>query len=706
MTLGPIGFVEALSIGTVEFVSPDEIKVLLDIDAPSSVALNTGTPCRFPQVNSYVIIPNDEGFVVGRVGWLAVERSPYPKRDGMRDFGLVDLPYPSRRMSLNPLGMLRRASDSESGHEYRFERGVNAFPSIGDTVLLPTQRQLHSIVASGRNRRVKIGTSPLAGNADVYVDPDRLFGRHLAVLGNTGSGKSCSVAGLIRWSLEAAAERSRAPNARFIVLDPNGEYAKAFSSDTGALSPRVFGVDSTGIESRRLQVPIWFWDSDEWTAFAQASDRTQRPTLICALRAVRNGSIELSESRRQDMRRYLGTIVTILQAEMSSGSPWGSYPKPMAFCKKIETWNLALRNGCCFDVREQAALDRLADTIDELVRARSGQYPKYDFSKPEIDDLLMKSREAHAVFGGNCEDLALFDADTPRPFNGDSLLRSLEANSEMLRVSEYVETMLIRIRTMLADTRMQSVVSGAEGITLDEWLTDYIGSNLAEDGSISIIDLSLVPSDIVHIIAAIAARMVFEALYRYRSLNAEHKTLPTILVMEEAHNFVRRYGEGSETQNPASVCCRVFERIAREGRKFGLGLVLSSQRPSELSPTVLSQCNTFLIHRISNDRDQDLVGRFVPDSLRGLLRDLPTLPARHAILLGEASELPILVRMNELPEYQQPQSENPAFWDVWTGEEGRKVDWKLIADEWQGQAKVSGTANENAVDAAEQDCPF
>ena len=103
------------------------------------------------------------------------------------------------------------------------------------------------------------------------------------------------------------------------------------------------------------------------------------------------------------------------------------------------------------------------------------------------------------------------------------------------------------------------------------------------------------------------ARIVFEALQRYVKLNGV--ALPTVLVMEEAHTFIKRYREEVENQDAAGICCQVFERIAREGRKFGLGLVLSSQRPSELSPTVLSQCNTFILHRISNDRDQDLVHR-------------------------------------------------------------------------------------------------
>ena len=224
-------------------------------------------------------------------------------------------------------------------------------------------------------------------------------------------------------------------------------------------------------------------------------------------------------------------------------------------------------------------------------------------------------------------------------------------------------------------------------MTLVQWLTDYVGSNDSENGCVSVIDLSLVPTEVVHVVTAVIARIVFEALQRYVKLNGV--ALPTVLVMEEAHTFIKRYREDVENQEAAGICCQVFERIAREGRKFGLGLVLSSQRPSELSPTVLSQCNTFLLHRISNDRDQDLVHRLVPDTLKGLLRELPSLPSQSAILLGWASELPILVKMNDLPKMQQPRSDDPDFWGVWLGadDEGkltsRETAWERIAQDWQ-----------------------
>ena len=245
----PIANAESLQIGSVDFVSPDEIKVILDLDAPNDVALNSGVPRPFPRINSYVLIASEGGYLVSQIEWITIERSQFPKRRGMQDFGILDLPYPLRKMSVVPLGILKESVGDTAGKiEYEFERGIEVFPTVGDPVLIPTQTQLKAIVESGSNRRVNIGISPLAGNAVVSVDPDRLFGRHLAVLGNTGSGKSCSVAGLIRWSIESAKKEQSAPNTRFIVLDPNGEYTKSFD---GLANVRVYGAEKNealGIE--------------------------------------------------------------------------------------------------------------------------------------------------------------------------------------------------------------------------------------------------------------------------------------------------------------------------------------------------------------------------------------------------------------------------------------------------------------------------
>ena len=691
MNPSPFDQSNALHVGAIDFVSPREMRVAIDIDAPESIALNSGTPRAFPRVNSYLLVPVDRGLLVGQVEWMTIERSPFPKRRGLHDFGLVDLPYPLRSLRLNPLGILSERTPDQ----FIFERGAEGLPPIGAPVLLPTNLQLRAILKSTEHSRVRIGSSPIAGDADVFVDPDRLFGRHLAVLGNTGGGKSCSVAGLIRWSIEEAGQEllsgtgrsavPRNPNARFIILDPNGEYSRAFSDDDPTVQARIFRVQ-TDNDQDALTVPLWFWNYEEWCSFTQASAKTQKPTLLHALQFVREGLTEATTEANQQLRRFLQPIVTIIRKEIKSGTPWGEFPKSKSFYEKIEKWKTGLEPylNSVTATEQHDALQALVLGIDELCRPRRRTYAHHDFTLTEVKELLALASDAHSSFGGTAEDEMPLDVDSPLPFKGSSLLRAVDAAAEMLNVSEHVESLVARIRTLMADARMTPIMGGSSDVSLEDWLADYIGGDDTERRCVSIIDLSLVPSNVVHIIAAVVARIVFEALQRYVKLNSA--VLPTVLVMEEAHTFIKRYKSDVENLDAAVVCCRVFERIAREGRKFGLGLILSSQRPSELSPTVLSQCNTFLLHRISNDRDQEIVHRLVPDSLRGLLRELPLLPSQSAILLGWASELPVLLRMRHLPKTQQPRSDDPDFWDVWTHKEAREVDWAAIAKDWQSRA--------------------
>ena len=684
----PIEQGEQLRVGTVDFVSPNEIRAVLDIDSPDSVALNAGTPRNFPRVNSYVLVSCDNGYLVGQIEWLAVERSPYPKQRDIQDFGLVNLPFPQKKISLNPVGTLKRVS-KKGVDSFKFQRGSESFPSIGSAILLPTDLQLRSIVESGNNRRVVIGQSPLANNANVAVDPDRLFGRHIAVLGNTGSGKSCSVAGLIQWSLEAAMELETKPNARFIVLDPNGEYTRALGPTT-KFKGRIFKVEA-GQGENQLKVPSWFWNSAEWASFTQASPKAQLPLLKRSLRAMRNEEFELHTNLNLEVKKYLGTILVSLRADKSKGSAsLNDFPGAKNLLAKIDAWRQSLEEYQSKLTSSHPPLDQLILDIQDFCVQRSGRYPDYNAKVSAVDNLINGILLSFHNFGGNEDELFPKSEDIPVPFDGGNLVSYLEALAQENGSEQYVEYLVARIRTMLSDIRMKPITNDAEQrVDLANWLENYIGKGGEdEDGScVSIIDLSLVPNEITHLVTAVISRIIFESLQRYRRLY--NKSLPTVLVAEEAHTFIKRYRDDSENQDVAAVCCQVFEKIAREGRKFGLGMVISSQRPSELSPTVLSQCNTFLLHRISNDRDQEQVHKMVPDNLRGLLRELPSLPSQHAILMGWASELPVLVKMKSLAKEQQPHSDDPDFWDVWTrkDEDGnaveRNADWDKVVKEWQ-----------------------
>lgn len=700
----PLVHLDHLRIGTVEYVSPDNIRISVDVDAPEATALNTGRPQQFPRVHSYILISADERYLVGQVEWITIENQPFPQRRGLRDFGLIDLPYPRRKLRLNPLGTLYHNRSTE---EITFARGTELLPSVGASALLPSEDELSAIVHSGPHSRVWIGNSPIASNARILVDPSRMFGRHLAVLGNTGSGKSCSVAGIIRWSLELASAHAQQPaNARFIVLDPNGEYRNAFNGGTMP-APRVLSVGGSS-EEEPLQVPIWLWNTHEWSTFSSASEGVQRPTLERALReikAVQQGIAGVDgDTVGQNIRKYLTSRIISLRSQYED-NVFLQEPTRFGFLLKAIQREVRARES------ETSDID-LSDIGAALTSAIDSRYKSYTDNKGEFVEYFRAFDESDILpileaFGNLLEEVGGslgvtgITADQPIPFKGSDLADHIEMIGRNENRSQYLDFLVTRIRTMLADETLASIVDADTEVGLEEWLRIFLGSETDDDPCVTIVDLSLVPSDVVHLVVSVIARTLFEALQRH--MKSTGSSLPTVLVAEEAHVFVRRYRQSSEIQSGARVCCQVFERIAREGRKFGLGLVVSSQRPSELSPTVLSQCNSFLLHRISNDRDQEIVERLVPDNLRGLLRELPSLPSQSAVLLGWASELPVLVRIRDLPDSQRPRSDDPDYWGVWTRKPELPDSWGKIASEWQGSGEPAGEHRDAVADGVSEE---
>ncbi|WP_306391586.1 ATP-binding protein [Telluria beijingensis] len=684
-----------LVVGTVESVAADEIYVLLTPEAPQTTALNTGVPTIFPRLNGYVLLPNECGATVGFISWIGIDRGIHVKGRRESDLGLVDLPHPIRRMKISPLGTLATERNASNGEvQYCLRRGVSSFPSVGDQVLIPTSQQIGAIVGvSEPGRSVKIGTSP-AGACDILVDPNKLFGRHLAVLGNTGSGKSCTVAGLIHWSLEAARKSqsnsgSNNANARFLLLDPNGEYAKAFE---GSENARVF---RPGASVNALEVPAWFWNSHEWAAVSQAQPGTQRPLLNKALRNLRAG-----RSQREEVDTTISRQLHLYSSRVnayisdSSGKSYAAFPGSQEAAHCLRSLRDVMRSlaNRLDEGPEQDSLVSLAEAANAVFARRTrpgraeGEFYVNGLNVLDFEELQILCNEALQHFP-TIEHSITSGEDDPVPFDVSSFadyIDDLAADGAgNTNLSSFIAYLTLRIRSLTSNRILGPVIQARPETTLCDWLNEYLGADEAATGEVAIIDLSLVPSDATHIVVAVLARMTFEALQRYRKTHPEGKTLPTVMVLEEAHNFIKR-GKGDEdgVAAPARLCREAFEKIAREGRKFGLGLVLSSQRPSELSPTILAQCNTFLLHRIVNDSDQELVSRLVPDNVGALLRELPSLPSRQAILLGWATPVPVLVEISELSEAQRPWSDDPDFWEVWSGEVTRQVDWDVVARDW------------------------
>ena len=555
-----------------------------------------------------------------------------------------------------------------------------------------SEEELSVIIKNDSKETIAIGTAPLNGNQEVKIPVNELFGRHIAVLGNTGSGKSCTVAGLIRWSIEQTIKSNgKSPNARFIVLDPNGEYGSAF--DDLDIDVMKYKVQPMNDEEKQLRTPAWMWTSNEWASVFRASDKTQKPVLREALRTLRSAS-DVTDDANNDIinvQRRLLFLREFLKVSISLqkyiGNDKTSFGKDMK--ERIESLKYSVKKLDNDVVWKNEVIElcdkgyKIQEKYLKSFKNKDGNLVEYydPFNSQEIEEYQGKVIETINEINVD-ENISSISEDDPIEFPLKELANIVEDIAGKTSASQYVDFMTIRIKSMLKNAVLAPVIGNNQDATLLEWINGYLGTGKDDKsirGKICVIDLSLLPSEMVHLIVATISRLIFESLQRYRRFYDIE--LPTVLVMEEAHNFIHRYKD--EDYGPGKLCSQVFEKIAREGRKFGWGLIVSSQRPAELSQTVLSQCNSFIIHRIVNDRDQEMVRKMVPDNLGDILSELPSLPTRKAVILGSAIPVPTIVDINELKNDHKPRSDTPDFWSVWTGTKICPVEWQPIVREWQ-----------------------
>ncbi|WP_417535130.1 ATP-binding protein [Methylophaga sp.] len=271
-----------------------------------------------------------------------------------------------------------------------------------------------------------------------------------------------------------------------------------------------------------------------------------------------------------------------------------------------------------------------------------------------------------------------FDRDKPRPFCLDefeSHVRYIQggrinrSNHESMTNSDLakspVPSVLDKLKVLRRDTRlsfmMKCWVDNDTEIKLHKVLNQFIGAPSQAGKDIRIIDISGLPNEVAGPLTALIARLLFQ--YKVFQTQEEKEKDPILLVCEEAHRYVPDHGEAQYAAAQGAI-----RRIAREGRKYGIGLMLVSQRPADVDSTVISQCGTWVVLRLTNSADQQHVSRFLPDGLSGMVGALPILSQQEAIFVGEGAALPSRVRIRDLKEDQLPKSNTIPFAQGWASD--------------------------------------
>lgn len=291
---------------------------------------------------------------------------------------------------------------------------------------------------------------------------------------------------------------------------------------------------------------------------------------------------------------------------------------------------------------------------------------------------------------GQAESVARFDRDKPRPFSlvefENHILYAQAAriqNGAVARVtdtdfgSKGFKSILDKLAVLRRDPRIRFLMNEWEAENaprLSEIIVQLVGSNPAQDlnSSIRIVDISGLPNEVAGPLAAMLARILFQ--YKLYQTQQERENDPLLLVCEEAHRYVPDRGEAEYAAAQSAI-----RRIAREGRKYGLGLMLVSQRPADVESTVISQCNTWLVLRLTNAADQQHVARFLPDGLAGMVRSLPALAQQEALFVGEAAALPARIRIRDLAETERPRSASVSYAAGWLHERRTAAELEGVA---------------------------
>lgn len=489
----------------------------------------------------------------------------------------------------------------------RFERGISQYPTIDDEVHLVSEADLRVIYGrtDRQNHLVRVGHIAGSESIDALVDINKLVTRHSAIVGTTGSGKSTTVAGI----LNVLSDGDRFPSARIIVLDLHGEYSKALGdrSTVFRISP-----DSRNANERRLCIPFWALSFDEMlrvTFGALPSDGKARNIILERVIAAKAESLKISP------------IVGLSEDNLSADSPVPfSLNKLWHELYATEFGTFYSAKGNPLD-RANWAYEKDTDGNDLVGDADAGIASRFRKVKNIKDDL---------------EKINYIP-------DGLNIRAQLEALGSKLRVSRY--------DFLLRAGDWHPTLSGAVTKGLAALMKDWLGSPTP----ITILDLSGVPSSMTNDIIGNVLRVIYDGLFWARKLSEGGRERPLLIVMEEAHAYLNDNFDGA-----ASI---VTQRIVKEGRKYGIGAMIVSQRPSEINPTILSQCGTFFAMRLSNAADRSHVTGALSDNLEGLTNMLPILRTGEAIVLGEAVSLPMRTMIQAPPKGKRPDSQDPIVCD-------------------------------------------
>ena len=608
-------------IGAVRSISGTNVSVQLYKSLNSTISYINGNGYKIGQVGGFIKIPQGYINLYGSIVQIGADAIP----ESLRNDENVGI----RWMTVQLVG--------EGAMGQPFERGISQYPMINDEVYIVTEEDLVNIYGRQQGAEfVSVGTISGAENIPALIDVNKLISRHSAIVGSTGTGKSTTVAGLINTLIDSA----QFPSSRIILMDIHGEYGKTFKDRAN-----VFRIIPEVGTDKRLVVPYWSMSFDEFVSFVfgdvQDNDRFPLSELVLALKKL---TIEKNPGLFSYLNKDNITVDT-----------------PIPFSLKrlfLHLYRMMFSTHTC------AGTGQKLNAIYE------------DFDESKTTEAFEADVDGKKLTG------------SLEPFVLPKYKEQAQSRVFLSAAPMNLRRQLIALQAKMNDPRFDFALN-PEGYVPDSdgKVTKDIETLLSlwmGEKTLSVFDVSGVPSGILHDIIGILLRVMYDALFWSRNLAQGGRKRPLLIVMEEAHNYL-----GSDNNCRAS---KIVRRIVKEGRKYGISAMIVSQRPSEIDPTILSQCGTTIALRLTNSNDRGIIANTVSDNLSNLVNMLPILKTGESIIVGEAVRMPMRAIITYPDVKNRPDSNDP---EVASDEAGRggwnspltvkEEDYKNIEKAWRLQ---------------------
>jgi len=611
------------TIGKVISVEGRTIKVKVDKTKNTSHLVYKGNLLKNISVGGYIKIVKGFTKIVGKVeGEFITEDRQFVRKHYGSDKEKIN-----RVLSISLLGFFK-------GHS--FERGIKELPLIDNECFLLHKKefdQVHDFIKPG-DAPLTVGTLSLEKGQEIRVGVNGLFASHIGIFGNTGSGKSYTLAKIYRELFEKyKSKRKFKKNAQFFLIDFNGEYADSRAKhiivdkkykNIFCLSTRSEGGDKFPVAIETLN------DAEFWVVFLEATEKTQTPFLR---RSVENTFVA---PKIKDEDEFKSLIARLIFAATSEGDR--DLEKTVVI-NLLSELKMALGNN--------ASVGTLLDDYRGHLQFHSGQH-KFYYQTPNgpiySDNANFRQNIVDAKVGA-----LQIDTDEITPIDEIRLRVVIQYYDEIIRGfsnKEHLAPLIKRMDKRIDDLKKVVEVRGADEIDS--------GKN------ITVVSLKDVNLHMRKILPLLFCKMLYN---EKKAENDERNYLN--LIIDEAHNILSESSE-RESEQWKDYRLETFEEIIKEGRKFGVFLTIASQRPSDISPTIVSQLHNYFLHRLINNEDIKAVEKTISYLDKVSFEYLPILPTGTCIMAGLLANIPVVIDIGRIePSKHEPKNKTITLTDKW-----------------------------------------